>query len=107
MGAIQAFTYRVPRFTLRLPVSFCSAGAEIRGVSENLSETGLLVTFTEPLLPGSTGRMRLYVEQCWIEMQAEVAYAELFQAGLAFQFATETERRFLQALVKVVSRARS
>ena len=44
------------------------------------------------------------IETCVIELEAEVTYAELFEAGLRFRFASRAEKNFVETLVKVMSR---
>ena len=104
MSEVHAFAYRVPRFAATLPVEFLVGGCPVAGVTENISEQGLLVRFASPVLPETVGKLRLLVETCVIEVEAEVTYAELFEAGLRFRFASQAERTFVEMLVEILSR---
>ena len=104
VSGVQAFAYRVPRFAVTLPVEFLVKDGAVAGVTKNISERGLLVQFASPVLPETTGTLRLMIDTCAIEVEAEVTYAELFEAGLRFCFASQAEQRFVQMLVKVVAR---
>ncbi len=104
LSDVYAFAYRVPRFAATLPIEFVVEDVTVAGVTQNLSENGLLVRFASPVLRNTVGKLRLMVDTCVIEVEAEVTYAELFEAGLRFRFATPAEEQFIEMLVKVVSR---
>ena len=107
MVDVQPFAYRVPRFPLRLPVEFRIEDACLLGFTKDLSDKGVLVQLQEPVLPGTLGRVRLQIHTCSIEVEAEVAYAELGEAGLRFRFASPAEQGFVETLVKLVSRTQA
>lgn len=104
MTDVHAFAYRVPRFRLDLPVEFWVEGSPISGRTCDLSEKGVLVHLCQPVLPGTQGRVRLQIDSCCIELAAEVAYAQLYEAGLHFRFSSQAEQQFVETLVRVVSR---
>ena len=87
-----------------LPLEFVVQGIPVRGRSRDLSEKGLFAFLEEPVLAGTQGRVRLQIESCSVEIAAEVAYAELREVGLRFEFRSTAEQAFVQMLVKVVSR---
>lgn len=101
---VHAFAYRAPRFALTLPVEFCVGAFPIPGHTRDLSEKGLLVRLSEPVVTGTVGRVRLRIDSCVIELAAEVAYAEFHEAGLRFQFASKAEQHFVETLVRIVSK---
>lgn len=103
--AVQSFAYRSPRFALSLPLEFLVEGTSIPGRCRDLSEQGISVLLQQPVLPGTRGRVRLRIESCCVEVAAQVAYAELYEAGLHFTFGSLAEQAFVEMLVKVVARS--
>lgn len=101
---VHAFAYRAPRFALTLPLEFCVDDSWISGHTRDLSDQGLLVRLSQPVVTGTLGRVRLRIDSCFIELAAEVAYAELYEAGLKFKFASQAEQHFVETLVRIVSR---
>lgn len=106
MVEVQAFAYRAPRLSLELPLEFVTASGALRGRSEDLSDTGLLVLLEEPVLTGTQGRVRLRIGALDLEFAAVVAHSELFQAGLSFCFASDRERDFMRTIVRMLVRGR-
>lgn len=104
MVSLQTFAYRNPRVALQLPLSFQTEGFSILGETLNLSETGLYARLEQPVLTGTRGRLRLVVESCSVEIDAEVLHAELWNVRFCFSFASEAEHNFIATLVKVMSR---
>ena len=101
---ITSFNYRLPRVAVELPIEFCAGASAILGRTKNISDTGVLVSFNEPVFPGTAGFVRFRVGSCAFEMQAVVTHMELFEAGLNFAFSSEHERVFMRTLVRFVSR---
>ncbi len=104
MSEVHAFTYRMPRLSLDHAIEFCVAGVPVMGRTRDVSDSGLLVRLSEPVLPGTAGRVRWRFGSCTIELEASVAYSDFLDAGLAFHFASEAERQFIQTMVKVLSK---
>lgn len=102
MVEIHAFAYRTPRLSLEHSIEFCVAGTPIPGWTRDVSETGLLVRFPEPVLPGTKGSVRWRFGGCTVEIEASVVHSEFIEAGLEFSFASEAERQFVHTLVKLL-----
>ncbi len=101
---ITSFNYRLPRVAVELPIEFCAGDSTISGRTKNISDTGVLVSFNEPVFTGKTGFVRFRIGSCAFEMQAVVTHIELFEAGLNFTFSSEQERVFMRTLVRFVSK---
>lgn len=102
---IHAFTYRKPRLHASLPVEFAAGEDVLLGRTQDVSEGGFSANFTEPLLPRTSGRVRLRVGHCLLELAAEVTHAEGFTSGISFLFASPRERAFVQAVVQALHAA--
>ena len=102
---IQAFAYRKPRVAATLPVEFLTDDGVLFGSTRDISEHGLLVAFTEPVLLKTSGRVRFRMGHCLLELRAEVTHADAFTSGLVFGFASEQEQAFLRAVVQALAHA--
>ena len=105
LETVQTFSYRLPRFKLQLPCDFFAEHGEVEGQTSDMSDDGLGVLFRHPVLAGTQGRLRLKLDSCWFEADAEVVHAEFCSAGLRFRFASEAERRFLQSILRLAARS--
>ena len=101
---VETYAYRLPRFEVALPIQFQTDTATIEGHTRNLSDTGLLASFVQPLLNGSAGVIRLRFGSSSFEMEAHVTHAEFLDAGLNFLFASDQERQLVRTLVRVLSK---
>ncbi len=102
---LHAYTYRVPRFSLQVPVEFLVEEASIPGFSVDFSETGLQVRLARPVTPGGLGRLRLRLDGCMIEIEAEAVHCQLLDVGFRFRFSSAAEEQFIRILVKVLSKS--
>ncbi len=103
--SIHSFAYRNPRLTATLPVEFLTEGGALFGHTRDISEGGLLVDFGEPVLPHTTGGVRLRLGHCVLELHAEVTHTEGFTAGLVFAFSSPRESAFIRAMLQALTAA--
>ncbi len=104
MSEVQSFSYRGPRLTLELPATFHTHTLQLTGHTKNVSDLGVLVCL-DGLLPTQTrGTLRIDFGAGRLELDAVVAYTELFDVGLQFCFSSDMERDFFRTLVKMLSK---
>ena len=103
---IHPFLYRLPRVATVVPVDLDRDGLMLAGFTRNISDTGLLACFEEPLAPGTRGTVRLRFGRCMVHIEATVTHTEAFDAGLRFEFTSDHERAFLRSLVKALSKSK-
>ena len=99
----RAVQERARRLDLSLPVRFAEPGGETVGRCLNLSESGMLAIFDRALELWVTGRISITVDRTRVEVTARVARVGEREAGLAFLFVDEAERRQMIALVAFVA----
>ena len=104
MAEVHAFTYRVPRLSVELPIELNVGPNAIQGRTRDISETGMLVQLAEPVVPQARGTVRLRFGACQFEIQAVVAYTGFFEAGLCFCFASHAERDFVKILIRLLAK---
>ena len=104
MSELHEYAYRVPRFALQIPVAFCIGEVRISGFSKDLSNEGLQVRLSGPVILGTCGRVRLHLDSCLIEIWAEVVHSDLLDVGLRFRFSSRAEEDFIRTLVKLISK---
>lgn len=90
---------RAARFDLSFPLRFVVDSTEIAGHCLNLSESGLLAVFDEPLDLWTTGALHVEYggQQCVV--QARVARAGAYEAGLVFVYAGKSDHGCVQHLL--------
>ncbi len=104
MSVVELFAYRLPRFDVALPVEFCCQAGNIAGQTRNVSDTGLLVRLTEPVIDGTAGIVRLRLGTCTLEIESRVTHSEFLAAGISFVFSSDQQRQFIRTLVKVLAK---
>lgn len=101
---MQPFSYRGPRLRIALPAEFHVGDVQMTGYTRDLSASGVLVRFSEPLLTDGPGKLRLTVETCVMEFEARVAHREFLDTGLSFCFGSDAQRQLIETLVKLLSK---
>ena len=104
LSDFHAYAYRVPRFSMQIPLEFWTGGVSIQGFSRDLSDTGLQGRLLVPVVPGARGRLQLRLDTCMVELQAEVVHSDFLDAGLRFCFSSAAEEQFIKTLVRILSR---
>ena len=104
MSVVSSFSYRVPRFSIELPVEFVMGDTSVFGRSENISDTGLLVQLSQPVFAGDIGRIHLRMGNMFFALETRVTHTEFLYAGMNFIFSNEQERQFIYTLVRVLSK---
>lgn len=97
---IHPFSYRNPRLATSLPVQFTTGAAVLFGSMQDISEQGMSVDFAEPVVKGTTGRVRFCAGSIEVNLQAEVTHSTAFSAGLVFTFSSEQEVAYFRAIVQ-------
>ncbi len=92
------------RLAIALPVEFVVEGASFAGYTRDLSASGVLVRFSQPVLTDVAGKVRLRLDTCVMEFDAKVAHREFLDTGLIFRFGSEAERQFIETVVKLLSK---
>lgn len=105
-GAVtgRPFANRAERQDVLFPVVFTQGdGTKVPGTCENLSESGLLATFTAPMDIWTHGAVDLLFGVGLLGLHVRVARIDGQQAGLAFQDMDEARRSKIR---EVMSAAR-
>ncbi len=102
---MQKFTYRVPRYTVDLPVRLRLDGQSITGRCREISQEGMKLEAAQPLPPNFCGLISLSYQGVALDIQARLTHNDGQQDGLKFVFASETERDALGRLVSRLSTA--
>ena len=92
-------TARAARIDLSFGVMFTSDRKPVAGRGLNLSESGLLADFEEPLELWSTGELAIDGIDEPSRVPAFVARVDEHQAGLAFRFTSDKQREAIRTLV--------
>lgn len=98
--SMAPFQQRAPRLNLSFPVTFHTGGSALRGHCLNLSESGLLAVFAEPLELWTTGELELVFEEQRALQPARVARTQDRESGMAFVFSGEAQRAFVRAMLQ-------
>ena len=97
---MPTFQDRAPRLNLSFPLQFRMGGSVISGHCLNLSESGLLGLFSEPLDLWTDGEVLLTYGGSTCQVRARVARSLESEAGLSFSFRTDAEREAVRAILK-------
>ena len=96
---MESYTTRASRIDLSFPVIFVSEEKLVAGHCLNLSESGLLANFDQPLELWSMGELLIHGSEAKFRVPVRVARANEYNAGLAFRFTSDEQRASIQALV--------
>jgi len=102
---MQKFNYRVPRYTVDLPVCLRVDGLSITGRCREISQEGMKLEAAQPLPPDYCGVVSLSYQGVALEIQARLTHTDGEQEGLKFVFASEAERDAVGRLVARLSTA--
>jgi hypothetical protein len=98
--APSEFISRSARFELRVNLSFQSGGEVWDGYTLNVSESGLLANFFEPLSIWQVGDLEIDLNGETLYIRARVAREEGRRYGLAFQVHDDSDRRTIRILLE-------
>jgi hypothetical protein len=90
---------RPARTSLAVSVLFTADGVQVEGQSVNVSESGLLVNFTQPLDVWTSGELSLVVGEYVLSIHARVARVHDRSAGLSFLVDTDNDRLTIRIMV--------
>lgn len=90
---------RARRIEARFRVSFAVDGAEISGNCMNISESGLLGSFSEALELWSEGELTVHFGEGALGIKARVARAMDTEAGLVFLSERAADREAIAAVI--------
>ncbi len=90
---------RPARFDLNVPLSFRTEDAVEEGHCINVSATGMLAVFNQPVELFTEGELSLLVGEYFVTIRARVARVQNGDHGLAFQIDNENDRLTVQILV--------
>ncbi len=118
MTQVDAFLYRLPRFSSDFPVEFVHGSGNppsinlgldpataTPGQCINLSLTGLLARFVLPLGLGADGVLRLKPANRVFSLRASVTHTDGTRSGLNFHFRDSREEQIIRALVEAITGA--
>ena len=96
---------RAPRYEVHIPLEFLADGKIVRGRCINLSESGVLAWFEQPLELWISGELRLHSGRHSCKVRARVSRVIEREAGLSFRLGddlTERSLSFIRALLEEV-----
>ncbi len=93
------FTSRAAREQCQVPISFHADGKTVAGHSVDLSQSGMLARFEEPLEAWITGNLIIRFNEDLFVVRARVARVDGSQAGLAFRPETQEEHEAVRMLI--------
>ena len=85
----QEIQTRAARYEFNVPIEFLCEGRIILGQCLNISDSGVLAQFEEPLDLWTTGELRVHAGQRSCKLAARVARVEGHEAGLTFRPAAD------------------
>jgi PilZ domain len=104
LAQVNSFVSRSPRFGLDLPIRFFSSDGLAIGRCVDVSESGLLGDFDQPLNIWTTGEVTASVGEESVSIRARVARVDGNQAGLSFQVDSAADRLAVLRLIQFALR---
>ncbi len=103
MGADPAssFVERATRFDLDSSLVFESSAGKVRGRCRNVSASGMLAAFDEPLDIWLKGRVSIVAGEWHLDLKVRVVRTEGRLAGMSFQADTDEDRSAIERLLEV------
>lgn len=95
------YSERASRIQASFPIVFLSDGTEIAGSCLNISKTGLLGVFSQPLDLWIEGELSLDFGQGCIGIRVRVARVMNREAGLIFLFRNDADRCVVDTAVEI------
>jgi len=100
---MQKFQYRIPRYTVDLPVRLKLENLILHGRCREISREGMTLELPHPLPPESRGVVSLVYQELTLDLQVCSAHAGGEQQGLKFVFSSDKERDAVARLVARLS----
>jgi hypothetical protein len=97
------FIPRATRYPLAVPISFVTDEERYEGHSVNLSESGLLASFSSAPELWVDGKIEMEAGNHYLDIHARVARLEGNGVGLAFCLNTDSDRAAVAVLILVIS----
>ena len=97
---MNALQQRSLRYELHFPVEFLAEGRIILGECLNISDSGMLGTFEEPLELWVVGELRLHTGQSSRKLDVRVSRVDGHNAGLLFRHESERDRLFIRSIIE-------
>jgi hypothetical protein len=104
---VQKFDYRVPRFTVDLPVRFTVEAETLRARCIEISKEGMRVELEDPLTPNTCGLVTLSYRDRFLRLEARVAHVGETHGGIVFLYRSDSERIAVANLVVALGAGRS
>lgn len=92
---------RAPCVDVRFPIAFVTEGSEFPGTCLNISKSGLLGEFANPLDLWTEGELALDFAEGYMGIKARVARAIDREAALIFLFKNAADRQFIETAVEL------
>jgi hypothetical protein len=96
---MQKFTYRYPRFSVKIPVRFVAQNSTLAGHCTEISKQGMRIEVPQPLLSNSCGKVSMRYRDRTLEFNVRVAHTGETHSGLEILCASGLERSELSHLV--------
>lgn len=92
LSSIRKFEYRPCRIKAGLKVEFVTEKKILVGLCNDVSDQGIRATLDSSTEVGRSGVLILRHPTCVLEIEAQAAYVDKCQVGLAFLFRSSWER---------------
>jgi hypothetical protein len=99
---MRSFLYRLPRYKTEIPMDLILGNAVILGLCLNLSESGLLGTFSNPVAVNSEGLLTLYYNQRSYQVHGQIEGYQGDQTRVGFHYASDAEQESIRSLLKLL-----
>jgi hypothetical protein len=93
-------TPRAPRLSLSVPVVLQSSEGRVKGHSIDVSESGILVRFEQPVDYWMEGRLMAMFGESYVIINVRAMRIEGRQTGLAFLIANDDDRASVTKLLE-------
>jgi len=104
---MQKFDYRVPRFSVDLPVQITVDKSTLAGRCIEISKQGMRLELLQPLPPGTCGIASITYQDKTLELNVRVAHARETDGGMEFIYKSEKERSAVAHLVAALATPRN
>jgi hypothetical protein len=102
---MKKFKYRLPRFSVHLPVQFSVQDSVLTGHCTEIGKDGMTVDLNQPPALRTRGMVSVSHLDWTIELKARVAHVEATHAGLAFIYKSESERDVVAGFVASLAKS--
>jgi hypothetical protein len=104
---MRNFSYRVPRFSVSLPVQVSTGEANHSAFCTEISGEGMKLELTEELGQGSTGRICMRYEELVVRVPFRATHTEGMTCCAAFVFESAVQRQAVSQLIAELSAPRA